>query len=61
MAYIGSEPSYGVFDQQNITGDGATTTFNLDHPVAEPTQLLVSLDGVIQEPVYSYSVSFVTG
>ena len=61
MAYIGTEPSYGVFERQVITGDGSTVTWNLDHPVAEPTQLLVSLDGVIQEPFYSYSVAFSSG
>ena len=61
MAYIGSEPSYGVFERQVITGDGSTATFNLDHPIAEPTQVLVSIDGVIQEPSYSYSVSFSSG
>ena len=59
--YIGAEPSYGVFDKQILTGDGSTTQFNLDHPVATSSQLLVSLDGVIQEPDYSYTVSSSTG
>jgi hypothetical protein len=59
--YIGAEPSYGVFDKQVLTGDGSTTQFNLDHPVATSSQLLVSLDGVIQEPDYSYTVSSSTG
>lgn len=61
MAYIGAEPSYGVFERQILTGDGSTTTYNLDYPVSSPTQLLVSLDGVIQEPEYSYSVNSSTG
>ena len=59
--YIGAEPSYGVFDKQILTGDGSTTQFNLDHPVATSSQLLVSLDGVVQEPDYSYTVSSSTG
>ena len=59
--YIGAEPSYGVFDKQILTGDGSTTQFNLDYPVATSSQLLVSLDGVIQEPDYSYTVSSSTG
>ena len=59
--YIGAEPSYGVFDKQVLTGDGSTTQFNLDHPVATSSQLLVSLDGVIQEPDHSYTVSSSTG
>src|SRR6056300_1923655 len=59
--YIGAEPSYGVFDKQVLTGDGSTTQFNLDHPVATSSQLLVSLDGVIQEPDHSYTVTSSTG
>ena len=61
MSYIGAEPSYGVFDKQVLTGDGSTTQFNLDHPVATSSQLLVSLDGVIQEPDHSYTVTSSTG
>ena len=57
MAYIGAEPSYGVFERQVITGDGSTTQYTLDHTVASPTQLLVVLGGIVQEPEYSYSTS----
>ena len=60
MAYIGAQPTYGVFDRQVLTGDGSTTTYNLDH-MAVPTSLLVVLDGVVQEPEYSYSTSNVSG
>ena len=60
MAYIGAQPSYGVFDRQVLTGDGSTTTFNLDY-MAVPTSLLVVLDGVVQEPEYSYSTSLSSG
>ena len=49
-SYIGLEPSHGSFDKQLITGDGSTTTFTLEFPVAQAGQLLVSLDGIIQEP-----------
>ena len=59
--YIGAEPSYGVFERQVITGDGSTTQFTLDHTVASPTQLLVVLGGIVQEPEYSYSVSTTSG
>lgn len=61
MAYIGAEPSYGVFERQVITGDGSTTQFTLDHTVASPTQLLVVLGGIVQEPEYSYSTSTTSG
>lgn len=61
MAYIGASPSYGVFERQTLTGDGSTTQWNLDYPVSTPTQLLVSVGGIIQEPYYSYSVSTSSG
>ena len=60
MAYIGASPTYGVFDRQVLTGDGSTTTYNLDH-MAVPASLLVVLDGVVQEPEYSYSTSMSSG
>ena len=60
MAYIGASPTYGVFDRQVLAGDGSTTTYNLDH-MAVPTSLLVVLDGVVQEPEYSYSTSLSSG
>ena len=59
--YIGAEPAYGVFQRQVLTGDGSTTQFNLDYAVAQPTSLMVVLDGVVQEPEYSYSVSTTSG
>jgi len=55
MSYIGNEPSYGVFDRQILAGDGTTTQYNLDFLVAQPSSLLVSMDGIIQEPEYSYT------
>ena len=61
MAYIGAEPAYGSFDRQVITGDGSTTQYQLDHTVASPTQLLVVLGGIVQEPEYSYSTSTTNG
>ena len=60
-SYIGIEPSFGTFDKQLITGNGSTTTFTLDFPVAQAGQLLVSLDGIIQEPDFSYNISLSSG
>ena len=60
-AYIGTGPTFGTFDKQLITGDGSTATFTLDFPVAQAGQLLVSLDGIIQEPSFSYNISLSTG
>ena len=61
MAYIGAEPAYGSFDRQVITGDGSTTTYQLDYPVSNPTQLLVVLGGIVQEPEYSYTATTTNG
>ena len=60
-SYIGIEPSFGTFDKQLITGNGSTATFTLDFPVAQAGQLLVSLDGIIQEPDFSYNISLSSG
>ena len=58
--YLGNTPAYGLFQLQILAGDGSTTLYDLDYTVSSPTQLLVSIDGVIQEPEYSYSVTFGT-
>ena len=59
--YIGTEPTFGTFDKQLITGDGSTATFTLDFPVAQIfDKLLVSMDGIVQEPdlhiIYHYQL-----
>ena len=59
--YIGVEPTFGTFDKQLVTGDGSTATFTLDFPVAQAGQLLVSMDGVIQEPDFSFNISLSSG
>ena len=56
MSYIGNEPSYGVFDRQVLAGNGSTTQYSLDFLVSQPTSLLVSIDGVVQEPEHSYTI-----
>ena len=60
-SYIGTEPTFGNYDKQLSTGDGSTATFTLDFPVAQAGQLLVSLDGIIQEPDFSFNISLSTG
>ena len=60
-SYIGVEPTAGSFDKQLITGDGSSATFDLDFPVAQAGQLLVSLDGIVQEPNFSFNISLSTG
>ena len=60
-SYLGASPAYGIFQRQVIIGDGSTTTFDLDYQVSSSTQILVSLDGIIQEPEYSYSAYTTAG
>ena len=55
--YLGNQPSYGAYHRQVLTGDGSTTTFTLDYSIGVAAQILVSLDAIIQEPEYSYTVS----
>ena len=57
MAYIGKPPSNGSFEKQNITPDGSTTTFSLNHTVSTSSALIVSVNGVLQEPEESYHLS----
>ena len=40
-----------------FSGDGSETQFTLDHSVGSDEDILVSVDGVIQEPSVAYSVS----
>ena len=59
--YIGVEPTFGTFDKQLVTGDGSTATFTLDFPVAAAGQLLISMDGIIQEPDFAFNISLSSG
>ena len=53
--YIGLAPSYGVFQKQIIAGTTASI-YDLDFDVVQSTQLFVSLDGIVQEPDYAFSI-----
>jgi hypothetical protein len=60
MPYIGSDPSNRFVAPKAATqfsGDGSTTAFTLDHAVGSDEDILVSVDGVIQEPSVAYAVS----
>ena len=60
MAYIGNPPANRFVAPKAATqfsGDGSTTAFTLDHAVGSDEDILVSADGVIQEPSVAYSVS----
>ena len=54
-SYIGLAPSYGVFQKQIIAGTTASI-YDLDFDVVQSTQLFVSLDGIVQEPDYAFSI-----
>jgi|5B_taG_2_1085324.scaffolds.fasta_scaffold63993_2 hypothetical protein len=60
MAYIGnSSPSRFVSNRAAsvYSGDGTTTDFTLEQAVVQDEDILVSVDGVIQEPSVAYAVS----
>ena len=57
MAYIGREPLYGAFEKQTLTADSSTTTFTLDYVVGSSSSILVSVAGVLQEPISAYSLA----
>ena len=42
------------------SGDGSTTAFTLEHAVGADEDILVSVDGVVQEPSVAYAVSGTT-
>ena len=57
MAYIGREPTYGAFEKQTLTADSSTTTFTLDYVVGSSSSILVSVAGVLQEPIIAYGLA----
>ena len=65
MPYIGRAPQVGNYSKLDTIAasfNGSTTTFNLTisgsaFTASLPTQMLISIDGVIQEPTTAYTVS----
>ena len=60
MAYLGNSPGNRFVASKAATqfsGDGSTTAFTLEHSVGSDEDILVSVDGVIQEPSVAYAVS----
>ena len=60
MPYIGNtSPSRFVSNRAAsvYSGDGSTTAFTLEQVVTQDEDVLVSVDGVIQEPSVAYAVS----
>ena len=63
MPYIGNASANRFVASKAATqfsGDGSTTAFTLDHSVGADEDILVSVDGVIQEPSVAYAVSGTT-
>ena len=60
MPYIGT-PAVDRFTSTKsasvFSGDGSTTAFTLEQAVVQDEDILVSVDGVIQEPSVAYAVS----
>jgi hypothetical protein len=62
-SYIGNTPQYGVFRKLDaLTFNGSTTSFTLlsggaNVLAGDPTQLFISLNGVIQEPGVAFTLA----
>jgi hypothetical protein len=56
MAYIGRSPLFGAFQTQTIVPNGLALAYNLSYPVASPSSILVSVNGVLQQPVAAYGL-----
>jgi hypothetical protein len=61
MSYLGNAPAlaYTSFSKQDFTVS-ATTSYSLDHPVANANELALFINFVRQEPTASYSASGTT-
>ena len=60
MPYLGNTAGNRFVASKAATqfsGDGSTTAFTLEHSVASDEDILVSVDGVIQEPSVAYAVT----
>jgi hypothetical protein len=60
MPYLGNTAGNRFVASQSASvysGDGSTTVFTLEHSVASDEDILVSVDGVVQEPSVAYAVS----
>jgi len=60
MPYIGNTAADRFVASKAATqfsGDGSTTAFTLEHSVGSDEDILVSVDGVVQEPSVAYAVS----
>ena len=63
MPYIGNTAANRFVASKSasvFSGDGSETAFTLDHSVGSDEDILVSVDGVVQEPSVAYSVSGTT-
>ena len=57
MAYIGRAPNIGEFKKVDVsswTFNASNVSFPLGHQVGDVNQLIVSLNGVIQEPTADF-------
>jgi hypothetical protein len=59
MPFIGNNisPAFeSLPTRQEFSGDGSTTTFTLNQTVSSEQDIVVSVDGVVQEPTGAYTV-----
>lgn len=57
MAFIGREPTYGLFEVQTLAPNGSAQTFALDYQIASAPSILVVKDGEVQKPGTDYNIA----
>ena len=59
MAYLGNTPSNQSFTPaiDYFSGNGVTVAFTLTRPVASASQMIVTVDNVVQNPSTAFTVS----
>jgi hypothetical protein len=57
MAYLGRQPTYGIFEVQTPAADGSTVAFDLDFKVSNASSLLVVRNGLVQKPERDFNIT----
>jgi len=57
MAYLGREPTYGLFEVQTLAPNGVAQEFALDFPISTAASVLVVKAGEVQKPGVDYDIT----
>ena len=57
VKYIGAQARYGVFETQTLHPTGVESEFALIYQIGTSASILVTLDGVVQQPGVAYTIA----